>query len=77
MRVFCGENTGKQLAEMNIWDKHYTSTIQELWTVTVANTLEFPPKPEPVYVTPWGGEQEASDTCILTGGLSPGELCAR
>lgn len=40
----------------------------------VANTLEFPLKHEPVYMTPWRGEQEASDTCVLTGGLSSRKL---
>ena len=26
--------------------------------------LEFPPKPEPVYVTPWWGGQETNDICV-------------
>lgn len=60
-----GEDTGKQLAEMKVGDK---------CCISAANTLEFTPKHEPVYVTPWRGEQEASDTCVLTGGPSPREL---
>lgn len=62
---------GKQLAEMKAGDKRCISAVRGLYC---CKHLEFTPKHEPVYVTPWRGEQEASDTWVLTGVLSPREL---
>lgn len=68
LKVVLGADTGKQLADMKVGDKRCVSAVQG---PHCGKHSELTAEHEPAYVTPWRGEQEASDTCVLTGGLSP------